>query len=181
MKAAKGILVPVDFSDSAIDALEWGATLAQYMGAKLFVLTVLEPSDQEVSSAISLNHRQSEARLRDCFEEELYEYLPWLAGNRPEILIRVGRPVSEILKVAREKSVDFIAMGAHGRQGIVRTAVGSVADGVIRGATIPVILSHASTRSTSILKRSLDEAKKSFPNAEQADLMAKFVEGTWWN
>jgi nucleotide-binding universal stress UspA family protein len=58
---------------------------------------------------------------------------------RVEHLLQAGEPVEEILRVAREYSCDLIVMGTHGRTGLSRLLMGSVAEAVVRTASCPVV------------------------------------------
>jgi len=74
-----------------------------------------------------------EARVR-------LERLPVTGENvRAERQLVEGDPVSEILRVAREMPADLIVMGTHGRTGLERLLMGSVAEEVLRKATCPVL------------------------------------------
>jgi nucleotide-binding universal stress UspA family protein len=68
------------------------------------------------------------------------------AGVRAHTRVRRGEPVAEILAAAREEAVDLIAMTTHGRTGPARLLWGSVAEGVLRHASIPVFLMRQTER-----------------------------------
>jgi nucleotide-binding universal stress UspA family protein len=59
--------------------------------------------------------------------------------------LREGMPAEEILRAAREKKADLIAMSTHGRSGLVRLIAGSVAEEVLRGAEVPVLVTRPGT------------------------------------
>jgi nucleotide-binding universal stress UspA family protein len=61
------------------------------------------------------------------------------------LVLREGTPAAEIVRAAREKDVDLIAISTHGRGGAVRLIAGSVAEEVLRHAEIPVLITKAST------------------------------------
>ncbi|MFQ5899011.1 MAG: universal stress protein [Candidatus Methylomirabilia bacterium] len=67
-------------------------------------------------------------------------------GVRTEWAVRVGMTVETIAAVAGEERVDLIAMATHGRTGLGRLFLGSVADGVVKAAPIPVLLFKAGER-----------------------------------
>ena len=60
-------------------------------------------------------------------------------GISAETQVVIGTPVAEILTMARVKEVDLIAMGTHGRTGVARLVMGSVAEEVLRRAPCPVV------------------------------------------
>jgi nucleotide-binding universal stress UspA family protein len=55
----------------------------------------------------------------------------------------MGDPAGEIVRIAAEEGVDMIVLGTHGRSGISRMLMGSVAEGVVRRASCPVLVSRA--------------------------------------
>ncbi len=69
--------------------------------------------------------------IRDLAKKEGLDVRKWIVE---------GQPAKEILKLAEEQSVDLIVMGTLGRSGIEKFLLGSVADKVIRGSRIPVLI-----------------------------------------
>ena len=65
-------------------------------------------------------------------------------GQQADTRICIGPPAFAILDYARDHSVDLIALATHGRGGLTRMLLGSVADKVVRGASIPVLLQRPS-------------------------------------
>jgi nucleotide-binding universal stress UspA family protein len=64
-------------------------------------------------------------------------------GTQTEVVLkRVNQPAAAILKFADEEQVDVVAMTTRGRGGVARLVLGSVADKVIRGADVPVLVHH---------------------------------------
>jgi nucleotide-binding universal stress UspA family protein len=80
--------------------------------------------------------------------DEAYSYLERIAGPLRSggldgrILPTYGVPVTTILEVARERSVDLIALATQGRSGVERFVLGSVATGLVQRADVPVLLTH---------------------------------------
>ena len=56
--------------------------------------------------------------------------------------MRIGHPADEIVKFAESHAIDLIVMGTHGREGVARVLIGSVAETVVRRATCPVLTIH---------------------------------------
>ena len=133
------ILVPVDFSDCSIAALEYAAMVAQQAGASLTLLHVLEPVSYGLD--FDLGHFRSREDVRESWTKRLEE----LASshrhpNMPvEFRLRGGVPADSILDSAQTLPCDLIVMGTHGRRGISHTISGSVAEAVLRKAHCPVI------------------------------------------
>jgi len=133
------ILVPVDFSDCSLDALEYAAMVAQQAKASLMLLHVLEP----VSYGLDFTLGQSKARHVES--ETWTKRLEELASSHQhsdmpvEFRLRGGVPSDSILDSVHTLHCDLIVMGTHGRRGISHTISGSVAEAVLRKAHCPVI------------------------------------------
>ena len=133
MKALfKTILCPIDFDELYLDALELSKNLTEQNSAKLYVLNVISDfgSDRgwEAGGRLSL---QQQARTQ-------------LQGKVAyEFVIRTGEVVSEILAAIRTFEADLIVIPTHGRWGLKRVVLGSVAERVIRKSPVPVITIRA--------------------------------------
>jgi len=130
------ILHPTDFSDRSAYALRLACSLARDYVARLVVLHVVEPPPPPYDQGVMLpmpEHVEDEARAD-------LERLAVPADNvRAERRLEKGDPVAETLRVARELHADLIVMGTHGRTGLSRLLMGSVAEHVVRRATCPVL------------------------------------------
>jgi nucleotide-binding universal stress UspA family protein len=160
------ILVPVDFSPPSMRALEKAAELAERFDASLIALHVIasevgvqslgqrlgqqtvapsdsaegspEPSDQEIETV--LDHHREQAY------EALQAFLPSPLADRPlELRVVFGRPFERIVETAVKEKVELIVMGTHGRTGLSRLALGSVAERVARLAPCSVLTVKAPT------------------------------------
>jgi nucleotide-binding universal stress UspA family protein len=134
--ALENVLVPLDGSVLAEQALEPALDLARLMAASCTLLRVVEPSD---------------AILEGLAEEEARAYLEKTIARygQQEILVKgitvVAPSVPEaILRLAPANGV--IALATHGRGGFKRFILGSVADKVLRGSSIPVLVCHRNAR-----------------------------------
>jgi nucleotide-binding universal stress UspA family protein len=151
------ILVAVDYSPHAAEALRWGESLAQKYRAKLLLLNVLATAGGEIIPRESMLVRPSPAgyeemapgiwtrhQASDELEAQARATLQAFAErhlSRPvsaRVQVAVGRPAEQILRVAREAGVDLIVMGTHGRTGWRHALLGSVAEAVLRQAPCPV-------------------------------------------
>jgi nucleotide-binding universal stress UspA family protein len=133
---AKKILFPTDFSRSGEHALDLATALARDSGATLLIAYVDEPlpitgESQLYPPDILPSHEQLWQTLR--------EVVPTDARVKCEHKLLVGKPVDQILKTAKEENVDFIVIPTHGRTGLSRVLMGSVAEAVLRRATCPVL------------------------------------------
>jgi len=133
------ILVPVDFSDCSLDALEYAAVMAQQAKASVMLLHVLEPVSYGLD--FDLGHFRSRKDVRESWTKRLEELAAdHQRPNMPiEYRLRGGFPSDSILDAAQTLPCDLIVMGTHGRRGISHTISGSVAEAVLRKARCPVV------------------------------------------
>jgi nucleotide-binding universal stress UspA family protein len=127
------VLVPLDGSALAEQILEPALALVELMGAKCCLFRVVEP----VGKPATLNRRQEDAR---AYLEQVAQ--PYQARSLP-VHTRVAvhsHPAAAILDEAQALRIDLIALATHGRGGLKRLLLGSVADKVLRGASIPVLV-----------------------------------------
>lgn len=133
---AKKILFPTDFS-SCSDAGLWHATsLAKESGAKLIVLHVEEPPPAYGAGEMYYGVPDPD---NPTLRRMLAAVVPTDASVPFEHRLVTGDPASEIVAVANEEGVDLIVLGTHGRTGLKRLLMGSVAEAVVRKANCPVI------------------------------------------
>lgn len=92
---------------------------------------------------------QAEESLRVHLENELHPEARQLqdAGYTVSTEIRFGDPVVEIVRLVEDEAIDLVAMTTHGRSGLSRFLFGSVADGVLRSVSVPVMLLRSSVES----------------------------------
>jgi nucleotide-binding universal stress UspA family protein len=136
------ILFPTDFSHNNDGALEYASTLAAETGALLYVAHVDEMQDLNVAmgeagyliAAAVAHEGRPEVRRR------LENVVPTTEEVICEHYYLRGSPVTEILAFAERENVDLIVMASHGRTGLSRLLMGSIAEGVIRKASCPVLV-----------------------------------------
>ena len=133
------ILVPVDFSDCSLDALEYAVVVAQQSKASLMLLHVLEPVSYGLD--FTLSHIRTREQVRESWTKRLEDLASsHQHSNVPvESRLRGGLPADSILDSAQTLPCDLIIMGTHGRRGISHTISGSVAEAVLRKALCPVL------------------------------------------
>jgi universal stress protein A len=138
MLKIKTILHPTDHSKSAEHALAFAGALARDYGAHLLLLHVL-PEPDPVAEFVSPSPPTDYADLA----QQAFHELEAVAGPMPEKTVDsaliVGDVAKSIVKVAIEKQVDLIVMGSHGRTGLKRLLLGSIAEEVLRHAPCPVL------------------------------------------
>jgi nucleotide-binding universal stress UspA family protein len=142
MYSHKRVLVALDGSSSSEAVLRFLVEIAGPLDMTVMLLRVVEPVPPmvlEASPQVLLD--DVEARRRDA-EEYLAPIAAALRANGVDVSwqVRHGRATEEILAAAREGEVDLVAMATHGRTGLGRLLFGSVAEGVLRQATVPVFM-----------------------------------------
>lgn len=130
------ILVPTDGNPGMNAVARQALDLAALAGAEVHVLSVVDPtrvrSDADDEEVESLERTASDATDR----------IATMAAQRDQdvtTVVRTGRPYEEILDYADDAGADLIVMGTHGRAGLDRYLLGSVAERVVRAATVPVL------------------------------------------
>jgi nucleotide-binding universal stress UspA family protein len=123
------ILYATDFSSYSNQAYFHAVALAENHGASLTVLFVL-PS----------NWSGEDVEDRDYWRQQLEQIRPLDPGIRVRHVLLDGDPAAEIVRYAQEMNMDLIVMGTHGRTGLERLLMGSVAEKVMRQATCSVLV-----------------------------------------
>jgi nucleotide-binding universal stress UspA family protein len=136
------ILVPTDFSKEAKTAFEVACTLASERRARLVVLHVERPPVTALGGTAYVPPLPSEYD-REALLEELRKLRPAEANIAIEHRLAFGEPAPVIDEVAAEVHADLIIMGTHGRSGVRRLLMGSVAEQVVRKAPCPVLTIRA--------------------------------------
>jgi nucleotide-binding universal stress UspA family protein len=135
MLSVQHILAPTDFSERSAYAFGLACSLARDHGARLTVLHVVPPPMAEAVGGVMTpepdRHEEEWARLR--------RLLPTDSGIPVEHLLAEGEAGEAIVRAARECNCDLIVMGTHGRTGLGRALLGSVAEKVLRQAPCPVV------------------------------------------
>jgi len=136
------ILAPTDFSDCATGAVEHAKLLARRFGANITLLhavsprSTFEPLPLEATSFVDPyadEHMRAAATL-ESYRADIFEEFP----DSGSVLV-TGSPTEAILACSRAVEADIIVMGTHGREGLRRAFLGSVAESVIRQSDRPVL------------------------------------------
>ena len=136
----KRLLVPIDGSDPADAALEFA--LEEYPDADITLLSVIDPTDVGYGSIeaapSTFEHLQENAEERT--QNVLDEASNRAADHGVEVTTEtvIGMPSRAIVEWAENNDVDGIVIGSHGREGVTRVLLGSVAESVVRRSPVPV-------------------------------------------
>jgi len=137
--AIKRIVVPIDLSSCSLDALEYAAQFVKQIGASITMLHVMEPVAYGLD--FSLSHANEWKRQRKYLEERLTVLSACLTsfGVKTDHVLMPGLPADSITSYVTAHECDLMVMGTHGRRGISRILLGSIADAMLRHAPCPVL------------------------------------------
>jgi len=136
MTSIRTILHPMDFSKQSEFAFHVAGALARDYGAELYIVHVMPPP---IAAYLGGPLPVDTDRLQAELLQKLNKFHVEGVNLRSLPCISEVPPVEEILHIAREIRCDLIVMGTHGRTGLGRAFMGSVAEGVVRKAPCPVL------------------------------------------
>jgi len=140
---ARKILCPTDYSTDGQTALEMATSLARDRGASLIIAHVEEPP--MAYGGGELYYGMDEPN-REQLKKMLSEVLPTDPSVGYEHRLIVGSPATSIVYLAEKENVELIVMPTHGRTGVMRVLMGSVAEEVVRKAKCPVLTVKAAVQ-----------------------------------
>ena len=124
----KRILCPIDSDELYLEALEFSKTIAQQNDAKLYVLTVVSKFSSE--EGLESGNRRG---LQQYARTVLLDKVPY------EFAVRTGEVVDEIIAAIQAFEADLVVIPTHGRRGLKRVVLGSVAERIVRESPVPVL------------------------------------------
>ncbi len=134
--SAKTILFPTDFSTASDAALSHAETLAKQAGATLLIVHVEEPP-------LAYGGGELYYGLPEPNSERIQKMLEDVKPSDPAVpfehRLTMGDPAAEVVRIAEEESAEMIVMGTHGRTGLTRLLMGSVAEAIVRRSPCPVL------------------------------------------
>jgi nucleotide-binding universal stress UspA family protein len=148
----KKVLIAVDYDPAAQKIAEEGYALAKSMGAQAILLHVISDyfyySSLDYSPILGYDSFSNLGALQTGTSEDLHKaaqnYLDatkkHLGDPGVESVIKEGDFGGIIIETSKELNVDVIVMGTHGRRGIDKILMGSVAEKVLRNSTIPMFI-----------------------------------------
>jgi nucleotide-binding universal stress UspA family protein len=152
---ARKILYPTDFSTAGLTALEMATSLARDRGAKLLIVHVEEPPTAYGGGELYYGFDEPD---RQELQRMLADIIPSDPSVGYEHRLVMGSPAGGILHVAENEGVEMIVMATHGRTGLTRMLMGSVAEEVVRKARCPVLTVKAAPRAKPAQKRTVAHA-----------------------
>lgn len=141
----KVVVVATDFSDCGDLAIAHAFRFSNDPGTHVVMVHVLDayPSPNPLyAHYYPLPTPEQVRQAEEKANEALRARIPTehRGSDRTEILVAHGTPAAEILRIAAERSASLIVIATHGRTGLVRVALGSVAERVVREAPCPVLV-----------------------------------------
>jgi nucleotide-binding universal stress UspA family protein len=135
--ATKTILFATDFSTASDAALPHAETLAKSSGARLLIVHVEEPP-------LAYGGGELYYGLPEPSSERILAMLEDVRPKDPAVpfahRLTMGDPAGEIVKIAEDERAELIVLGTHGRTGMTRLLMGSVAEAIVRRAPCPVLV-----------------------------------------
>lgn len=142
----KTIVVAVDFSNATAGVLQMAGSLAKAYGAQLRLFHVVEPEPSYTAYGFTpdefpaLHAYQEEAKRRAA--AKLEEALAKVTPDLPDATCQIaeGSPLHALLDYVKECGADMVVLGSHGHGVIASLLLGSVAEGMVRKATVPTLI-----------------------------------------
>jgi nucleotide-binding universal stress UspA family protein len=141
MAELRRILVPTDFTETSDRALEWALDLAKRLGAVVTILHAYEIPIVGFPDGAIIATPEIAGRISDASKAALESTLARARdrGVTVDSVLREGVPWEEINAVADAIDADLVVIGTHGRRGLTRALLGSVAENVVRTAHRPIV------------------------------------------
>lgn len=133
----KKILFPVDFSHVTGTLLSAATSLARDRDAEMIILHVQEPLEAYMAGEFYCAPIEPDMQ---AIKNLLHTIRPTDRHVPYRHLLLAGDPATEILRTAEKEEVEMIVMSTHGRSGLSRVLMGSVAEAVLRRAKVPVMI-----------------------------------------
>lgn len=140
-------LVPVDFSDNSLQALDVALVLASPRVDRITVIHVIE-THYDFATQVALFTEQQSKEGRKRGKELLAKHAHAQVGLR--FKLEEGNPTIQISQLASKQKVNLIVMGTQGASGVTKSLIGTVAVSVIREATCPVLVIPATAAKTNL-------------------------------
>jgi nucleotide-binding universal stress UspA family protein len=159
------VLVAYDFSDASLEALEQGRVEARAIGGTLAFCHVMpvmydaEPFLSQFRQDATLDLSATEAKVRRAIEDKAHSVL---GSQAAEVFVDTGIPYAEIVRRAEAWGADLVVVGSHGRSGIARVLLGSVAERVVRHAQTSVLVARP-VKKAGVVLAATDLSEASLP------------------
>jgi nucleotide-binding universal stress UspA family protein len=173
----KRLLVPLDASELAEIALPYAEELAIHLGSEVILIHVRTPADVPEN----LDHRVYISKMAATTEQNVKKSPALPPGEKVKVasamvgsLGSLTHPAEEILDYAEKENISLIVMATHGRTGISRWALGSVANKIARASKCPVLLIRASSNVLESVH--LDKILVPLDGSKQSEAVLPYIE-----
>jgi nucleotide-binding universal stress UspA family protein len=143
------ILVPVDFSDECLEAVEWANAIAPALGARITLLHVIQPiiypEFYALDSLPEEHTRQVVKQCHEALEEIAQERLP---DHSCDVVVVEGHVADSVRRYALDHDQDLTVVASRGLSGVARAVLGSVAERLVRCCEVPVLTVKVKDRKT---------------------------------
>ncbi len=142
MTEFKKILVPTDYSELSVTALDYAVSLSGIFGSRIYLMHTLDTipvlalQNMDLTTEAVISETERNAR------NDLHVFAISTIGNIPNLVevVRKGIAEEEIVRFAKEEDIDLIIMATHGRSGLSHVLMGSVAEKVVQQSPAPVLV-----------------------------------------
>lgn len=136
------ILVATDFGETSRRAVDWAANLAKALEAKLFLAHVFDIPIVGIPDGAFIVSAKAASEMLDVAQAAMDAELARTRarGVVAEGLVKQGDPREAIGVLAASQRAQLIVVGSHGRRGLARALLGSVAESILRASELPVIV-----------------------------------------
>lgn len=141
LKSFKKILVPTDYSELSLAAMDYALSFSQVFGSQIYLLHTLDTIPVLALDTMDLTTETVIYETEKNAKNDLHLFAVSRVGNIPNLVEVVRRGIAEdqIVKTAKEEEIDLIVMATHGRSGIAHVLLGSVAEKVVQRSPVPVL------------------------------------------
>lgn len=142
------ILVATDFGDASRAAFDWSLNLAKTLGARVILVHVFDLPIIGFPDASIVVGAETATRITNAAQTALEAERSRGAesGVPVEAWLRQGDPREAIPSLAGVADAGLVVVGSHGRRGVVRVRLGSVAEAIVRASSVPVVVVRAPKR-----------------------------------
>ncbi len=137
IRKLRNVLFATDFSEGSLHALPYVAGIAQTFGSTVYLCHIIAPTPLAAGAAAPQLY---EAVGKEATEQlATLHHSPVLEGLERKLLLAEGEIEDELLKAIREKDIDLVVAGTHGRTGWRKLLLGSVVEAICRITTCPIL------------------------------------------
>lgn len=162
MDEIKKVMVAVGFSEYAQGIFNYSDKLADKLGAELIVANIINSRDVEAVTTITRMGydldpekyiKELKEERRNAFEEAVKNAT--LSRDSIKLILQIGNPINELLKIIIAENVDVVVMGVKGRTDLEHILIGSVAEKLFRRSPVTVV-SYRDEKTTQRLRKRIN-------------------------